>query len=105
MSRRLGQHARLRPDRMEEYKRLHAEVWPGVLSAIKACGLENYSIYLKGDELFAYFEYTGTDFEADMLRMAQDPATQRWWTHTHPCFLQADEQEFYTDMEELFHLD
>ena len=35
--------------------------------------------------LFAYLEYTGTNFDADMKRMAADPETQRWWKETDPC--------------------
>ena len=100
---RFGQSAKIKPDMVEEYKKLHAAVWPGALKTIKECNLKNYSIYLLGDELFAYFEYTGEDYDADMEKMAQDPVTQQWWTHTHPCFLHCEEQVFYTDMEEIFY--
>lgn len=41
-------------------------------------GLQNYSIYKDGF-LFSYYEYIGTDYEADMAKMANDPETQRWW--------------------------
>ena len=44
---------------------------------IKACNIQNYSIFmLENHTLFAYFEYIGNDFEADMKRMAADPMTQ-----------------------------
>ena len=105
MLRRFGQIARLKPDMIDEYERLHAAVWPEVLKTIKDCNLQNYSIYREGDELFAYFEYTGTDYEADMEKMARDLLTRSWWTHTHPCFIQKQEGVFYTDMKELFHVD
>lgn len=100
---RFGQYARLKPDMIEEYERLHASVWPGVLKTIRECNLRNYSIYRSGEILFAYFEYTGTDYEADMAKMAKDPVTRSWWTHTHPCFVQEDPGVFYIDMKELFH--
>jgi len=103
--RRFGQIARLKPDKVEEYDRLHAAVWDEVLKTIRECNLRNYSIYRKGNLLFAYFEYTGTDYEADMAKMAADPLTQKWWTYTHPCFEQERDGEFYTDMKELFHID
>jgi len=105
MIRRFGQIAKLRTERIEEYDTLHAAVWNDVLKTIKKCNLQNYSIYREGNLLFAYFEYTGTDYEADMAKMASDPATQSWWTHTHPCFIQEHAGEFYTDMKELFHID
>ena len=96
-----------------EYKRLHAAVWPEVLGKLRAVNIRNYSIYLaeleKGKHyLFSYFEYTGSDFEADMKRMADDPNTQRWWKHTDP--LQAPvptrkEGEWWHTIGEVFHMD
>ena len=72
---------RLRPERVAEYKRLHAEVWPSVLARISACHIRNYLIFLREPEklLFGTWEYHGTDFAADMRAMAADPETQRWW--------------------------
>src|SRR3974390_3857980 len=54
-----------------EYKRLHAATWPGVLQMIDKTNIHNYSIYLgevapDRDYLFAYYEYTGRSFDADM---------------------------------------
>ena len=39
---------------------------------IKKCNMQNYSIFYKDNLLYAYFEYTGSDFAADMARMAAD---------------------------------
>ena len=58
------------PEALEEYKRYHAAVWPEVLKTITRCNIRNYSIYLKDGYLFGYFEYHGTDYKADMARMA-----------------------------------
>ena len=101
--RRFGQTARLKPDKVEEYRRLHAEVWPEVLKTITACNIRNYSIFQQDDLLFTYFEYHGGDYEADMRLMAEDPATRRWWERTKPCFLHHSIQEYYTDMLEIFY--
>ena len=78
---RMGHVIQLKPGTIEEYKRLHAAVWPGVLKQIAGSNIRNYSIFLKEPEnlLFAYWEYHGTDFAADMKRMAADAETQRWW--------------------------
>ena len=103
--RRFGQQAQLKPACVEEYKKLHAAAWPNVLETITRCNLQNYSIYINGTALFAYFEYTGTDFKADMAKMEADPITQEWWQHTKPCFAQHDQEIYYLDMEEIFHLD
>jgi L-rhamnose mutarotase len=58
-----------------------------------------------GTDLFAYFEYVGDDFEADMAIMEADPVTQEWWTHTKPCFLEHEHKIYYSDLEEIFHHD
>ncbi|WP_151718275.1 L-rhamnose mutarotase [Gemmobacter serpentinus] len=93
-----------------EYKRLHAAVWPGVLAKIAECGIRNYTIFLKEPEnlLFSYFEYHGSDFAADMGRMAEDPETQRWWAVCTPLQRALDtrkEGEWWAEMEEVFHSD
>lgn len=79
----------LKPDKAERYRELHANPWPGVNRMIKECHIQNFSIHEREIDgklyLFAYLEYTGDDFEADMKRMAADPETQRWWKETDPC--------------------
>jgi L-rhamnose mutarotase len=105
---RFGQVIRLRPEKYEEYKTLHAAVWPGVLDMIKQCNISNYSIFHKDGFLFAYFEYSGVDFNTDMKKMAADPLTQEWWSVCKPCQQPVDsraEGEWWADMEELFHTD
>ncbi len=110
---RYGMVTRLRPEGVEEYKRLHAAVWPEVLEKVRQCHLHNYSIYLRrlddGDPyLFSYFEYSGSDFAADMARMAAHPATQRWWALCKPMqqpLADRDPDEWWAAMEEVFHQD
>jgi L-rhamnose mutarotase len=103
----------LRQGKVDEYKKLHAAVWPDVLKMIKECHIQNYSIYLRqlGDGqhyLFSYFEYLGTDFEGDMARMAADPTTRRWWSFCEPCQQPLADHapgEWWSSMDEVFHLD
>ena len=103
--RRFGQHAMLKPECVEKYKKLHSAVWPDVLATITKCNLQNYSIYIMRTDLYAYFEYVGSDYDADMARMEADPVTQEWWKLTKPCFALHDEKVYYSDMEEIFHYD
>ncbi len=77
-----GQIIKLRPECIADYERLHAQVWPEVLATIHACNIRNYSIFRYETWLFAYFEYVGDDFAADMRKMAADPKTQEWWSYT-----------------------
>jgi len=110
---RYGSVIGLRPDKIQEYKQLHAAVWPDVRRMIRDCHIQNYSIYLRRlDEgayyLFSYFEYTGTDFAADMAKMAADPTTQRWWSFCIPCQKPLNDRapgEWWAGMEEVFHQD
>jgi L-rhamnose mutarotase len=76
---------RLKPEHEAEYRRLHAEVWPGVLAQIHRSGIRNYSIWLRDGLLFAYYEYVGDDHDGDLATMAADPETQAWWKLTDPC--------------------
>src|SRR5215831_5968741 len=87
---RYGMVIGLRPDKIDEYKKLHVAVWPDVLKMIDQCNIRNYSIYLRQLEdgqhyLFSYFEHIGSDFAADMAKMAADPTTRNWWSVCMPC--------------------
>jgi L-rhamnose mutarotase len=105
---RYGSVIGVRPEKLEEYKRLHADVWQGVLKTIADCNIRNYSIYYKDGLLFSYYEYTGSDYAADMKRMAADPETRRWWDVCEPCQQPLDtrhENEWWAEMEEVFYFD
>ena len=110
---RYGMVIGLRPEKMEEYKKLHAAVWPEVLAMIRQCHIRNFCIYLRQLDdgqhyLFSHFEYTGPDFAADMAKMAADPTTQRWWSVCMPCQKPLENRasgEWWANMEEVFHAD
>jgi len=105
---RHGSVIRVRPEKLEEYRRLHAAVWPGVLQMIRACNIRNYTIYYHDGLLFSTFEYVGDDYEADMAKMAADPETRRWWAVCRPCqepLPTRAEGEWWAEMEEVFHTD
>ncbi len=105
---RYGMVVGVNPEKIEEYKKLHAEVWPEVLKKITECNIKNYSIYLKDNTLFSYFEYMGDDFNTDMAKMAADSTTQKWWDVCKPCQQPLEsraEGEWWANMEEVFHQD
>ena len=100
----------IKPERIDDYKRLHADAWPDILDMISACNITNYSIFLREPEnlLFGYWEYIGEDFEADAARMAADPRTQEWWDICMPCQAPLEtrkEGEWWAMMDEVFHHD
>lgn len=107
---RYGMVIGLESSKIEEYKELHENVWPDILDKISDCNITNYSIFLRTLNgayfLFSYFEYVGTDFDADMSKMAADPRTQEWWALCSPCQTPLEDRqdgEWWAAMEEVFH--
>jgi L-rhamnose mutarotase len=75
---------------------------------ITECNIRNYSIFHKDGFLFAFFEYVGDDFDADMAKMAVDPKKQEWWSIMKPMQQPVEnrkEDEWWANMDEVFHLD
>ena len=105
---RYGSLIGIKPEVLESYNKYHLAVWPEILDMISKCNIRNYSIYLKDNLLFAYFEYQGSDFKADMAKMAADPKTQEWWTIMMPMQKPLETRragEWWAEMEEVFHCD
>ena len=103
-----GQIIGIKLEQIEAYERIHAQVWPEVLQTIHACHLRNYTIFRHGTLLFAYFEYVGEDFAADMAKMAADPKTQEWWAITAPMQDPLPDRqagEWWATMRAVFHTD
>ncbi|RFC63758.1 L-rhamnose mutarotase [Fulvimarina endophytica] len=98
------------PERIDAYKRLHADVWPDVLDRLRRSNITNYSIFLREPEnlMFGYWEYTGTDFAADDAAIADDPVTKDWWKLCGPMQRPLETRsdgEWWAPMTEVFHLD
>ncbi|MEE9428618.1 MAG: L-rhamnose mutarotase [Paracoccaceae bacterium] len=106
---RMGRIIGIEPAGIEEYKRLHAAVLPAVLECLKRSNISNYSVFLQEPEnlLFSYWEYTGTDFEKDLTKIAHDPAMKEWWTLCSPLQRPLESRgpgEWWSRMEEVFYL-
>ncbi len=105
---RYGMVLRVRPGREQEYIDYHGAVWPEVLELIRDCQIRNYSIYLKDGFLCAYFEYHGSDYAADMRKMAASQKMQEWWALMEPMqdpIPTRKPGEWWARMEEVFHTD
>jgi L-rhamnose mutarotase len=94
--------SRVRPERYEEYAKGHADVWPEVTRANYGANIRNYVLYHKDGWLFSHFDYVGEDFEADMKKMAENPAVQKWWDLMRPMLDPLKTGEWWTEMKELF---
>ena len=109
MAQRMGFVIGINPADIPRYKELHAAVWPGVLERLKASNITNYSIFLREPEnlMFGYWEYTGSDFEADMAAIAEDAITQEWWAVCGPMQRALEtraEGDWWAGMEQVFYL-
>ena len=95
----------IKPGTQEEYRRRHQEVWPELLADLKRAGCQNYSIYLRGTELFAYMEVE--DFPRYLEVMATSQASERWEARMSDILLRVTEEAtgFPPVLEEVFHLD
>lgn len=107
---RMGMVIGIRPDKLALYKELHAKPWPEMNAALNAANIHNYSIYLREPEglLFGYWEYRGSDFEADMKALGELAVTKRWLALTDPCqakLASAGPDEWWAFMPEVYHLD
>ena len=105
---RMGMVIGIKPDRIAEYKRTHAAVWPEVLKQISTSNIRNYTIFLREPEnlLFAYWEYHGEDWAADAKKMAADKRTQDWWAIHDPMqepLASRRAGEWWAPAEEVFH--
>lgn len=105
---RYGSVIKIKPKKLEEYKKIHINIWPEVAKTITECNIKNYSIFYKDGYLFSYFEYVGKDFNKDMAKMAADSTTQEWWDVCMPMQEPLDTRkkgEWWAEMEEVFHQD
>jgi L-rhamnose mutarotase len=100
---------KVKPDRLDEYKQIHRDVWPEMQRALSEAGWHNYSLFMREDGLlFGYFE-TPHDFETARALMAEKEVNERWQSMMAPYFESSDDDGTHADnmmieLEEVFHL-
>lgn len=107
---RMGMVIALRPDRVAEYRALHANPWQEMNAALSEANIHDYSIFLTEPEnlLFGVWDYRGSDYEGDMKRLGEKDVTRRWLALTDPCqkpLASVGEGEWWSFMDCIFHLD
>lgn len=103
--RRIAFTMKIKPGAEEEYRRRHRQVWPELLADLKRAGCQNYSIYLRSTELFAYMEVE--DFQRYLEIMAVSQVSERWEAQMSDILIREVEAStgFPPVLEEVFHLD
>jgi L-rhamnose mutarotase len=96
----------VRPEKLQEYKQCHTQVWPEMLEALRQTGWRNYSLYLRPDGLLVGYLETD-DFEKACADMQNYPVNARWQAVTSQFFepMPGAADENMIPLEEVFHLD
>lgn len=68
---------RVKPEKLDEYRKLHNPIWPELAAELKAAGMRNYSLWLQPDGTeFGYLECD--DWEASCAYLAKSEVHTRW---------------------------
>ena len=74
---RVGFLIRVKPGKLEEYKKLHNPIWPELAAALKDAGMRNYSLWLGPDGMeFGYLECD--DWAAVCRKLEKSDVHTRW---------------------------
>jgi L-rhamnose mutarotase len=76
MTQRTGFVLSVKPERIDDYVRAHAEVWPEMLEALRGAGIRNYTIFRSGNQVFGYFE--ADDLGRAEAHLAAQEVSARW---------------------------
>lgn len=97
----------IKPDRLDEYRRRHAAVWPAMIEALQRTGWHNYSLFLTPrGELIGYLETD--DFPLAQTRMRDEPVNALWQSQMQDFFVATngkDPDQLMSPIDEVFHLD
>jgi L-rhamnose mutarotase len=107
---RMGMVIGVKPERIVEYKKTHAAVWPEVLAKISDCNIRNYTIFLRSPRtsFSATLSITARIGRRTPPRWKADPKTQEWWAIHKPMrgpACQPKEGDWWAMAEEVFHHD
>ena len=96
----------VRPDRLDEYRRRHAAVWPDMLRALRDAGWHDYSLFLRDDGLLVGYLHT-EDLAAAQAAMDATEVNARWQAEMGPFFeaLDVPPDQGIALLEKVFHLE
>jgi L-rhamnose mutarotase len=105
---RTGMVIGIKADQISAYEALHAASNPGVRDLLGKYHMHNFSIYMRQLDdgkyyLFGYYEYTGTDYKADMEKLAAEPRNQKWLSVTGPMQAPLSGEQSWAKMKEVYH--
>ncbi len=106
---RVGMVIGIKPEKIAEYKELHADSNHGVRDLLTKYHMHNFSIYLHEIDgkyyEFGYYEYTGKDFEADMAKLDAEPRNKEWLSICDPMQIPLKGHNSWAEMELVYRND
>jgi L-rhamnose mutarotase len=97
--------ARIRPERLEEYRERHEHVWPEMREALAKAGWGNYSLFLADDGLLVGYLETD-DYAGALDAMAATDVNARWQAEMAGFFVtDGPPDRSFRRLTEIFHLD
>ena len=106
---RVGMVIGIKPEKIAEYKELHADSNAGVRDLLTKYHMDNFSIYLQEIDgkyyEFGYYEYTGKDFEADMAKLDAEPRNKEWLVICDPMQIPLKGHNSWAEMELVYRND
>jgi len=97
--------SQVRPERLDEYREVHAAVWPEMLEALRDAGWCDYRLFLRPDGLLVGFLET-EDHAAAQAAMARTAVNARWQAAMGDFFVgSGSPDEGFTLLDEVFHLE
>lgn len=105
---RVGMVIGIKPERIAEYKRIHADSNPGVRDLLTKANMENFSIFMHQFDngkyyLFGYYEYTGDDFDKDMAELAAKDRNITWLKMCDPMQIPFRGRSSWSEMEQVYY--
>jgi L-rhamnose mutarotase len=106
---RVGMVVGIRPEKIQEYKELHADSNPGVRDLLSKYNMHNFSIFLHKIDgkfyEFGYYEYTGDNYEEDMAKLDAEPRTKQWLKICDPMQVPLKGEKSWAIMEQVYYND
>jgi L-rhamnose mutarotase len=97
--------ARVRPERLDEYRERHKNVWPQMRAALAQAGWGNYTLFLTEDGLLIGYLETA-DYQAALVTMEKTEVNERWQAEMSEFFVaDGPPDQSFTRIAEVFHLD
>lgn len=104
---RIGMVIKIKPERLEEYLKVHADSNQGVRDLLTKYNMRNFSIFMTKLEdgnyyEFGYYEYRGKDYESDMAALAREPRNIEWLKMCDPMQIPLQGETSWKMMDKIF---